>query len=478
MLIINLYDIIALVCSRICALDDHIQYEMYQKYWSNVTGGRKKLYDKFPFLNAENHDQKVLYNTLEEDEYKELKEYAEKNKGGEMFLLACLDSLIAFEESVNELLQSTPFEVSKFISLNSNVGLCRGKLIPRFKHSWEKKNARTPSQVAGKPLSIMRNYIWVENDEKTDMWEVNHVYSPKWAYSRKGPYTIVCSPLINVPPFISENKTIDGINYVQVKAYDEKLKQDILGRIETVLSFAGEQKSGITLFPEMAVAPESHSLIREKIGMNWDKEYSKIICLPSSEYKVDGKWINQTQIVDDVGKKVFEYNKQQPFPLDVAIGSEEECKFFEPIEPDHKITIIHGSGIGRIGVIICADIFNDSLLNILLEKYSLSMLLILAYSSGFDAFEKSIFNAGAKACEVIWCNCCGAYSDKDGQGEKYPVVAYYPYGHHHSMNKKILGRCSSSKQGPCSGCMMVIKIDPSYTGGRYSLTQEKIRGEN
>ena len=56
----------------------------------------------------------------------------------------------------------------------------------------------------------------------------------------------------------------------------------------------------------------------------------------------------------------------------------------------------------------------------------------------------------------------------------YPVVAYYPYGHHAGIDKKVLGRCSSSAHGHCSGCMMVIRIDSSYTGVGHSLIQKKM----
>lgn len=474
MLNMNLYDIIAMLCFKISSLNTDSQSELYRKFWSNPQIAMTTIYERFPFLNPKTNVCKILFDTLEDEELIALINYVETTEGGDISLLRALDSLIDFEESLNKFLQSNSLDVSEFSSLNSNVKECKGKLIPRFKYDWMKKQEHTLAQLSEKPISVMGNYIWIKESETINRWNVRNVYSSKWSYDGKNPYTIVCSPLINVQPFQYQTKISEGVNYFYITGYDEELQKNIIQRVKSVLEYSGQIQAGITMFPEISVSPEGHSLIRGWVGENYMKDFSKIICLPSSEYVEEEKWVNQTQIISDDGELICKYNKQQAFQSDDIIEGEVERKSFEPIKSDHKITIIHGSGIGRIGVIICADIFNDELLCVLLKEYSINMLLILAYSNGFDRFEKSILKAGVDTCEVVWCNCCGAYYKKDGQGDNYPVVAYYPYGHHTGTDKKILGRCSSSAHGHCNGCMIVIRIDSSYTGVGHSLTQKKM----
>lgn len=234
------------------------------------------------------------------------------------------------------------------------------------------------------------------------------------------------------------------------------------------MALANTKKANIVLFPEMIFSRESQRESQRIVTEHWEYSYPRILCLPSSEFNENGKWKNQTVILNDSGHEVFLYNKQQAFQLDSpkeikdndGVDKKQYTKYFEPIQPDHKLTIIHVKGLGRIGVIICADIFNSDLCDILLSKYEIRLLLIMAYTAGYDQFFRKISAAKITSCDVIWCNACSAYSAFQRTG---PAVAYFSYGHR-KCNEDLVSHCSLPIDTVCSGCIATITIDPLYSG--------------
>ena len=115
---------------------------------------------------------------------------------------------------------------------------------------------------------------------------------------------------------------------------------------------------------------------------------------------------------------------------------------------------MHIKGIGRIALLICADVLHDELLS-LCEKYKITLLLVMAYTNGYDHFFRRLARMQEFYCDVVWCNSCAAYDEKkDGR----PVVSYLSYGHAPS-NTRQLCMCNHTS---CNGCIALTTISSSY----------------
>lgn len=470
--ILHAYDIMAFLCHKIRLLNSEKQKGIYRSYWANPELAKLEIENAFSFLNRCHADRDFLYTSFTIDEIDilidkiELWCNTESDNKYLLYLLIYLDGYILFERSVDLFFEMIPSSIPHtcyFDSLNNNELECWGKLLPRFEPRWTKSNGRRRSSLSEDPLSIMQHYFWVEN---TDPWEIDNVYSPRWTCDAESAYTIVCSPLTNRPTFTYVKVPGNDCNYFNITKYHAEDQQLLLERFEKALVFANAKKANILLFPEMIASLECQQKSIAITKKHWEHSHPRILCLPSSEFKEDGEWKNQTTILNDSGREIFHYNKKQPFQLDGFIDvtgedgatSSQNTKFFEPIKSDHNLTIMHVKGLGRIGVIICADIFNTELCNILLEKYEIRLLLIMAYTAGYDQFFREIAAAKTTSCDVVWCNTCAAYTAFDKTG---PAVAYFSYGHKHG-EEKIVYHCQQKSNSLCTGCISTITIDPQY----------------
>ena len=462
-----LYDTIAIMCAKICSLDKETESKLYRSYWSNIEEDTKKLYERFPFLNPQDNSFDTLFDDINDEQWDGLLQYIEYSDEINLTLLSCLDRIVDLENGLKKFFPMSEYDVNEFSALNNNVDVCGGKLIPKYTPKWKKARDRSTSELGEKPLSILQNYIWINNCD-ADGWKVNNLYSREWKYTGITPFRIVCSPLINKELFTDEKDTEGKIKYFYIK-YCDDTKDVVANRVEQTLDFAAEKEADIALFPEMVAYPELHERIKKYVKHRWDKLYPKIIFLPSSEHNNDGKWKDVTHVIDSNGESIFEYCKQHAYQweFDKKVGNRIiKEKYFEPIQADHKISILHYMGVGRIGVCICSDLFSDELMNLLLKTYNVDLLLILSYSEGIDKFERRISLARDAVCDVVWCNCCAAYIDpnrKKASKNKKPAISYFPFGHAKKTDDyALLYRCSNDDCEGCSKCMITVEIDPSY----------------
>ncbi len=413
-----------------------------------------------------------MFDDISSEQWEDVVMFIENSDEMDLHLLACLDRAVDLEKGMEKFFSGFCHVVNEFTALNSNIDICSGKLIPKYMPKWKKIKEHTVTELAENPLSILQNYIWIDNREDGD-WKIKNFYCPEWKYTGETSFKIVCSPLINEEPFDWKTDDNGEVNYFYVTGYFEDKKDTILKRVENTIDYAARKGADIVLFPEMVAYPELHKSIKKYVHKKWDIITPKIIILPSSEYNKNTKWQDITYALDSSGDEIFEYCKQQPYQLDIEenIGDKKYVvKYFEPIEPDCKISIMHYIGVGRIGVCICSDLFNDKLMNLLFKTYDIDLLLIPSYSEGRDRFERSISNAMDAVCDVVWCNCCAAYVDskKKAIDRKQPAVSYFPYGH--SKLKKSdkaedyvwLFRCSDCECKKCSECAVTIEISPFY----------------
>lgn len=477
-----LYDIMAVICSKICSLDKESESNLYRNYWSNIETNTKKIYERFPFLNPEENPSDSIFDDIDEDQWNDLLMFVKDSKGNDRYLiscLACLDRIVDLDKGMKTYFSCSEYNIYSFSALNSNVDTCGGKLVPKYTPKWKKSRERSVSELGEKALSVLQNYIWIKSSDD-NAWEITNFYSHEWEYAGKVPFKIVCSPLMNKEPFDVSKDTEGEIKYFYIK-YNDDVKELVANRVELTLDYAAQQEADIALFPEMVAYPELHERIEKYVKNGWDKLYPKIIFLPSSEHNRDGQWKDKTYAINSSGENIFEYCKQHPYQWDIdkrigSIDSKEKC--FEPIQADHKISIIHYNGIGRIGVCICSDLFHNELMDLLLKTYNIDLLLILSYSEGRDRFERSISSAKDAVCDVVWCNSCAAYIDskqkKTTRKNKNPAVSYFPFGHTNlrKLNRKskraddytLLYRCSNDECDTCSKCMITVEINPSYKG--------------
>lgn len=376
-----------------------------------------------------------------------------------LYLLVHLDRLFAFDDSITSLFSSKYLNTYYFTCLNQNEN--DGYLLPRFKSNWNKNNRRSKASLEKDPLSVMENYFWVEHPND---WKIENIYSPSWTCPTNTSFTVVFSPITNQSVFEYELKDDDTQNTFEIVKYHSDPQTLLLERLEKILAYANSVEANMLFFPEMISSRESQLALRQITSNHWEYAYPRIICLPSSEFFDHGVWRNQTIVLDDSGHELYSYNKQQPFQLDHKPASEEGSqssiprKYFEPIVPDHRITIMHINGVGRIGIIICADVFKSDLIGILC-KYEIRLLLIMAYTAGYDQFFRDISFAQSYFCDVIWCNSCSAYTDFSKTG---PSAVYFSYGHKRCDKNDV--QCPCLQNQPCPGCAFTVSIAPSYSG--------------
>lgn len=483
-MMLHVYDIMAMLCYHIRLLNNDKQKDLYRSYWLNPRLADAEVERTFTFFDRFNTDQVFLYDTLSMEEVRNIESHIEKwsapssDKKLMIYLLIYFDRRIDFEKSIDhyfDLLPSSLPNTCYFERLNNNDIMSGGKLLPRFEPNWAKSKRRDKASLEEDPLSIMQNYFWVEDIAN---WEVCNVFSSEWTCIKGTSYTIVCSPMTNQPTFDYAYTERGDCNYFEITNYHENDQSMLLERFEKVLAIANTKQANIVLFPEMISSRACQKEIQRVTVEHWEYAYPRILCLPSSEFTDNGSWKNQTIVLNDLGEKVFHYNKQQAFQLDHNKGiarddymkEKQDVKYFEPIYPDYKLTIIHVKGLGRIGLIICADIFNSELCNIILSKYKVRLLLIMAYTAGYDQFFREIANAQTTSCDVVWCNACAAYTAFETKG---PAVAYFSYGHR-DCNVNTVPYCNLSGTTLCNGCVVTVTIDPLYCKPG-SISKEPIR---
>lgn len=472
--VVHVYDLMATICHKIRLLNKRTQAMIYRAYWANPKLACQDIESTFGFLSRYSKGGEFLYNSLSISEIDEILDkieiWSNTNSDNKMlvYLLGYLDRYILFEESVESFIQTLPCETPKvyrFECLNENDVDCWGKLLPRFDPAWAKGSKRPPSALREDPISVMQHYLWVED---TGEWEINNVYSPQWNCNTGTAYTVVCSPVTNLPTFNYKNVPGEDCCYFKITNYHEDDQQLILNRFRKTLAIANTKQANIVLFPEIIASRDCQQRSQKIVQSLWDYRFPRILCLPSSEFEDDGTMKNQTLVLNDSGHEILRYNKQQAFQLEKyeeeeskeGTGLKQILKFFEPITPDYKLTIIHVKGLGRIGIIICADIFNDELCDILLKKYEIRLLLIMAFTAGYDQFFRNISPAQKTSCDVIWCNSCAAYTAFNKTG---PAVAYFSYGHK-ALIPNLVPHCCPGDSTLCKGCVVTITIDPSYSG--------------
>lgn len=474
----NAYDLLGWLCSTIEKLSDGEKVRLTRQYHPEY---RTRIIESiFDFLKMKAADKEETYEFLTKEQidfvFAKVSAWVntDSDKVNILYLLTYLEEYFDFERSFRHFLTDRMSEqvtmgVYRFRALNSNYKEIKGVLIPSFRPIWEKKKIRSLQELAFSPFALLKKYIWIS--EKYQEWDISHFYISETALriNENEPLIVVASPGQRTSTFKFHCEKWNNENYFFIDEYDENECEKLQSKIQNVLEHAADENAHIVLFPEMLASEKLLDNISDYLAES-DNDYPALICLPSTEIlksQEDKIYQNTVRIINGNGEKLTEYHKQHPFCLEVSQdevkGYEYEgegkkiVKCYEPIVPDKKLSIFHVNGVGRIGIMVCADVFNPALKKVLFEVMHINLLLVLVFSEGTDAFFRSLAEAAEEYCDVVWCNTCAAYRDPT---EQSLVIEYYSAGH--KEQKKYQKYYCVKNPTKCTSCASTIKIAPGY----------------
>ncbi len=179
-------------------------------------------------------------------------------------------------------------------------------------------------------------------------------------------------------------------------------------RIENALKRACAQKADIACFPETAllgwVNPAAHESAFPIPGEDSNrlsqlaKKYKIYICIGLAE-KSDGKLYDSAILIDDNGQIILKHRK-----INVL------THLMEPPYAKGDTTAVIDTKFGRVGILICADTFDNNALSLMKEQAP--DLLLVPYGWAADVKEwpehgKSLEAFVRNAAQLIGCTLVG-----------------------------------------------------------------------
>lgn len=480
---ITFYDLLAALCYKIGKVDKEEKKRIYRAYYQNYVEIEKKAEDVLGLhLIADIRD--VFNSDLDDTRACEFLKQMNHSEDGDLLAMAgisLIDKYLGTNGLPRAFLKDCPIvddtgavigvsqHFKKFDALNPKTAETWGTILPLVECFWEKTSVRNMETVSEDPLSLLRHHIWLPSCSSYTLH--NLIY--KDGLPRKETLNILASPITNVAPFritLFEDRANFKIEY------DEMYSQRVVDIFKNEVSHAIDTDIDIAIFPEMLGSEECVRITSKFYQENWNARIPVLTLLPTREYCIDTTnktYVNELAVLDEDGNAIICYHKQHPFEYDkitVAECDKLSKRFFEPIVADHELFIIHIPGAGRIGIMICSDIFDSNLREYLIKQNKLTLLLHPSFSGGLDLLERAYSTADENSCDVVLCNTCAAFLP-EGEIEK-PITSretleqvdanvcrYFAYGHKSRKSFSASTKCVSSK---CSGCYTLFKIPFGY----------------
>lgn len=498
----TLYDFMAMLCKTVMEREKREQEEWFDLARDDLAGCIQKAKSFFPWLEHSlvyYSDLKMMWSSGNT----KLEGFEEREKRAVVLgILARLDTILALKENMSNFLIGRECPVIgdgdagssdsfyRFESLNPLTTDQYGILLPRYKCEWQRADDRSMEHLERNPLAIvLNNYFWAP---KNEAYHVTHLYcdirntgADMGLLNKQPPFKIMTSPLARRAPFVAElNDATNQFFLWYTDRYDGELKD----RAQKIFDYASKKKADIVLFPEMMGTEELLSFCAEYVGNAFDY-MPKITLLPTYEYREGDKWYNSLRILDKNGECVYQYNKMYAFCFDKKewedCGKVKILHYSEPIEDNGEVCVIHAPGIGRIGTVICADVFKKGYLSMLLEDMNVTLLLLPVFSYGKEMMERALSPALKCACDVILCNTCAAWDamleepEERKENRGYPsdfINLYYPCGHKQSGKPLFYSSgCVNCNETACHGCVFLAQ--PAKTHNGKSTMSKQIRLE-
>ncbi len=491
------FDLLAVLCHGIRGLPGARQENVYRTFSANYVEYNKSVRVRFPFLDDNESQSVVYYYSLTQEHAKQVLRAlscAESDADWAMILavVEVIDQFLDLKANMEHFLQDKPCPVipldpdehsrashhyRRFDALNPATK-DYGLLLPREPCRWQRTGNRTMDSVGFNPLAVMENYIWVRPD--ADYRIVNLHSDFHLPPDRR--LKLVTSPLSSQAPFLlhwhPENNSFE-IEYI------EDCTPAINARFEKAVLISAEEQAAIAVFPEMMASRASIRHCARYVRSHWELEMPSLILLPTCEYAGEEGWVNELTALDEDGGCIFAYHKQHPFRLEVKPeerppdGTPVRPETFdEPIRADRVVYLLHVPGVGRIGFLICSDVFREGYLDFLMQELKVTLLLHVAFSPGADLMERMLATANRNLCDVVLCNTCAAWDQPWKAPEKRSPVKilnkpminiYYPYGHKYSSPKPPPVTCT----GECTGCAFIMEIANTYGGRQIPVSRRR-----
>lgn len=486
---LRFYDLLSALCYNISELSIEESRDLYQTYDNKRKKAKAKVKE---ILALENPLPYNLSNSeLLHDAACKLLSLVEEDADGKYYALAgieIIDNCIEYKNINIESADCCPIFntsgerlcASHFFKqtnpLNPGSSKKWGSILPRFKSNWDKASDITQETVSENPLSVMVNYLWIP--PKNDFTTHNLFLE---SFPAQKSLLILGTPVTYKAPFVAYPNIVE--HTLEIEYYD-KTEIEIEQNIANITKQIINEGVDIAVFPEMLGTKNSATIVSQIIRDNWMKSAPLLTLLPTREYKKDelGNVVNELVALDRDGDVVFKYNKQFPFEYKIDVQNSDEkarIKLFEPIKPDGMIFVIHIPNIGRVGVLICSDIFDEKLVELLFMRYRITLLLHPVCSFGDDSLTRSYSEALKYRCDALQCNTCAAYDEFSipvekrcyGEINTTNVYKYYPFGHQKLSILCAEGHCNSAA---CRGCYYIFEVPPDYKKEVKLLKHEKI----
>ena len=496
---LNYYDILAMLCHKIDSLNEDVRRELYEVVDSNLDVYILRATKRFSWLALKGKIPLPTYHDVDESDAYDLLCFADSaeidNLGIVLGSISLIDTAMDLSKNFKSFIAGKNCRVISdddyfsdafyaFDALNYNTKDDFGLILPCLFCEWEKHSDRSLETVAFMPLAlVLKNYIWVPSKSG---WKVNNLFTDMKGVGIDAtlipdmpPLKIISSPIIKHAPFYAELNKVDREFYIQ---YQDLYNEVMLNRMKKVIEYSFRECADIVVFPEMMGTEYCINSCRDYIGEFVSSKRPKLYILPSREYCKDGQWYNTVDILDEDGECIFKYNKQHSFIFDVKESGKKKVSYKEPIVSDGNVCVIHISGIGRIGLIICSDIFKDGYLQWLIKNLKLTLLLYPVYSAGQDLLVRNLSIAHTLSCDVLMCNTCAAWEDilihptdrpSNENFDSTFINAYYPYGHLPTAGTVQTVICDKKE---CAGCLFVTSICKNYRCDACLIEQIGLEG--
>ena len=511
---ITYYDLMAILCWKIDQLPEETSGRLYQMISNGLDKYMLNAKKKYPELLKLSNRPDPLYCNLDGKRKQQLLDLVKHTEETELENLAILVGAIAAIDNLMEHLGNIPAflkdkgcivhtqeaeyvsnSVFSFKALNTCTHQHFGVVIPRFICVWERKRDRSLATVAFRPLSlVLKNHIWFSNQEQ---WDITNLYLDIRAtglyperIKKLSEFRVISSPLCNVAPFTTDLNKKDMKLYIR---YHPEENGRILDAVKKTIDQGISWNADIVLFPEMMGSDSVIEACETYISALNIRTKPKLYFLPTTEKKCDGQWQNTLRILDQDGGCVFEYHKQHPFQYDKKVKTGDDTlevskesyfkektgddtlevpkeSYFEPIQADNRVCVIHVPGIGRIGMMVCSDIFRENYLNNLINRFQLTLLLYPVFSDGKDLLERMVSLTRTFSCDAVLCNTCAAWQNTlvppserpvNCQFDHNMVNVYYPNGHKYEPSARHQPACDGNT---CNGCCFQTRLTRDYLG--------------
>lgn len=486
------FDLLAILCCEMQRLPQARQQDIYRIFSASYEKYHKGARERFPFLTVSCDQPVVYFYSLTPKQAKQILDTLNSAEtdfdwAAVLAVIDAVDQLLELKENLGRFLQDKRCPVTppgpdeqaharvsqyyyRFDALNPATRQY-GLLLPREPCQWERPSSRSMDSVSFLPLSVMKNYLWVRPDSD---YQIVNLYSD-FHLSSDPRLKLVTSPLSSQTPFLlhcrPENSSFE-IEYLDASTPATN------ARLKKIIDISVQERANIIMFPELMASVDSIRGCAKYVQDSWELDFPNLILLPTCEYAGEQGWVNELTALDADGGCIFTYHKQHPFRLEKKRSGEDPDAepagpdvFDEPIRADQTMYLLHVPGIGRIGFLICSDVFRPGYLDFLMQELKATLLLHTVFSPGSDLLERMLSTAKRNLCDVVTCNTCAAWDEAEkNPDERAPVEIsdkpmvniYYPYGHKYSSPQPPPVTCA---QQECTGCAFVIEAASTY-GGR------------